>query len=122
MVNESKAARNGVTPALPSLDTTLTIRYQDVDKVAEVQRAATAWLKAHPDVMRGMPAKVAMQGFDLYGAVMSVKATLNREADSRKSEIFMEILIGIEKIVRENGAFLATQMGVGLPPPLQTDK
>jgi len=114
--NESDTSRKHVTPGLPHLETTITVRYQDVDRVPNIQRAANAYLKSHPDTIH--VTKCALTSFDLYGCVFLVRITLMREADDRKSDVFMELLTGLERIVRHHGAFLAMKKGVVSPPAL----
>lgn len=118
VLNESRVLRSAMTAPTPTIDTKITIRYKDVDKVAAIQEETTKWMKAHPDMLPGSTIKCALEGFDLHGAVMSVRATLKREAAPRKSKIITDILLYIERTIRKHGAFLATDMNVELPPPL----
>ena len=122
VVNESKLSRSAVNPPLPSIDTTITVRYCDVDKVASIEEAATAWMKTHPDVFisLNMSCRCSLQGFDVRGPVLAIKATLKRDAIPRKSKVTTEVLLKIERIVREHGAFLAVKEGVELPPSLSS--
>ena len=119
VVNESRLLRSVTAASLPVIDQKITIRYKDVDKVAVIQEECTRWMKAHPDMLPGATCKCALQGFDLHGAVMSVKATLKREAAPRKARVVTDILLYIEKTVRKHGAYLATKdIDVALPPAL----
>ncbi len=118
VINESRILQSATTPALPSLDQTITVRYQDVDKVGAIQKQVTEWMKAHPDRLPGAACKCTLQGFNSMGAVLSIKATLKRDADSRKSQVFTDILLFAENAVRRNGAYLAMDPEIEMPPPL----
>jgi small-conductance mechanosensitive channel len=118
VVNESKMLRSETTPALPTLDTTVTVRYKDVDIIPAVQEEVTKWMKAHPDMLPGATCKCALKEFSTFGPVLQVKCTLKREADSRKSRVITEILMKVENTVREKGGFLALERGLELPSPM----
>jgi small-conductance mechanosensitive channel len=118
VINESRIVQSASTHPLPTLDTTITVRYRDVDKVGAIQRQTTEWMKAHPDMLPGATCICNLTGFDHMGAVLSIKATLKRDASGRKSQVFTEILLFAENCVRRNGGYLAMSSDVELPPPL----
>ena len=116
VVNESRFLKSATTPQLPTLDTTITIRYKDVDIVPVIQEEVTAWMKSHPDMLPGASCKCALVGFNKYGAEMSVKCTMKRESDARKAKVIMDVLLFVENTVRRHGGYLAMDEGVELPP------
>jgi small-conductance mechanosensitive channel len=118
VINESRILHSPSTPQIPTLDTTITVRYQDVDKVGAIQRQVTEWMKAHPDMMPGASCKCNLQGFDTMGAVLSIKASLKRDAAGRKAQVFTDILLFAENTVRRNGGYLAMNPEIAMPPPL----
>ena len=119
IVNESRLLGSKTTPPLPTIDTTITIRYKDVDIVPLVQEECTKWMKSHPDMLAGATCKCSLNGFNMFGPEMSIKATLKREASSRKAQVITEVLLYIENCVRKNGGFLAVEEGVEFPPSLK---
>jgi MscS family membrane protein len=118
IINESRLLRTPTTPPLPTLDQTITVRYQDVDKVGAIQATVSTWMKEHPDMLAGATCKCSLEGFNNLGAVLSITATLKRDAASRKSQVFTDILLFAENTVRRNGAYLAMGSNVEKPPLL----
>lgn len=117
--NESKLTRATGIPPLPLIDTTITLRYKDIDLVPDIEKSATTWMASHPDMLPGSTCRCALEGFDSRGPVLSIKATLKREASSRRPQVVSTVLLRIERIVREHGAYLAMNSGVELPATLQ---
>lgn len=115
IINESRQLRTPTNPPLPNLDQTITVRYQDVDKVGAIQATISEWMKEHPDML---VCKCSLDGFSNLGAELAIKATLKKDAASRKSQVFTDILLFAENTVRRNGAYLAMDADVQMPPPL----
>jgi len=118
IINESRLLDTPTTPPLPTLDQTITLRYQDVDKVGAIQVIISKWMKEHPDMLPGATCRCSLEDFSDSGAVLAIKATLIRDAASRKSQVLTDILLFAENTVRRNGAYLAMGSDVEKPPSL----
>lgn len=116
--NESKRGKQrDIESPLLDFAKAITIRYQDIEKVAAIQEEATAYLKNRPDVEKkpGISLRCRLEGFNLYGAELSIKYTLLPEYYLDRSSILADVLLHIESIVRKHGALLAMQRGVRYP-------
>ncbi|KAI3434983.1 hypothetical protein D9Q98_003035 [Chlorella vulgaris] len=116
VVNESKLRRDNVLPKLPLITASLTVRYKDVDKLAQIEKSITGYLAAHPDVDAAISARCVLAEFTAAGPQLALRALLHRRAASRQSLVLSEMLQGAEQIVRGHGAFLAMQYPMQLPP------
>jgi MscS family membrane protein len=76
IINESKLARAGALPAPPGVEAALTLRYADVDAVAGIEAAATAWMEGHPDLDPGAHRGCCLEAFGAHGPVLAVRATI----------------------------------------------
>jgi small-conductance mechanosensitive channel len=119
IINTSRQKQaSAKSSAQHALDTTITVRYCDVDATLPIMKEITRVLKTNPNLRQDVSCGCSLKEFSLLGPVLSIKCTLNRDAASRKSLEFAGIMLEAERVVRKHGAFLATQEVVPLPPTL----
>lgn len=118
VVNESKLRRNAVAPKLPLIEATVTLRYCDVDAVPAVERAVTEYLEAHPQVDPAISPRCVLAEFTPAGPQLAFRALLHKSAAGRQAFIRADMLRQAERIVRQQGGYLAIEQfyGGGLPP------
>ena len=119
VVNESELSKARLSSSIPVIDELLTIQYKNIDKVGDIVQEINTYLKKHPDLDDHLSRRCCLVKFSIDGPQLQIKGTLSRAAAKRRGEVYTDIFLTAERIVRKNGAFLSTSLGMELPPPLQ---
>ncbi|PSC76963.1 mechanosensitive ion channel isoform A [Micractinium conductrix] len=125
VVNENKMRRASVQPKMPLIEATLTLRYCDVDALPAVEAAIGNYLDTHPLVDPAISSRCVLTEFTPLGPQLALRALLVKSAAGRQAAVRSELLREAERLVRQHGAYLATDCNAsaGLPamlplPPL----
>jgi small-conductance mechanosensitive channel len=119
VVNESELSKARLSSSIPVLETVLTIQYKYIDHVRDIVKHIDEYMKSHPKLDPSLKRTCYLQGFCGEGPQLYIKGTLAREYAAQDAQVFTEIMLAVERIVRENGAFLYIKRDQELPPALQ---
>ena len=118
VVNESELSKARLSSSIPVLETVLTIQYKYVDCTRDVVKHIDEYMKSHPKLDPSLKRTCYLQGFSAEGPQLYIKGTLARAYAAQDAQVFTEIMLAVERIVRENGAFLYVKRDQELPPAL----
>jgi len=118
VVNESELSKARLSSPIPVLETVLTIQYKYVDLTRDIVQKIEEYMKSHPKLDPSLKRTCYLQGFCPEGPQLYIKGTLAREYAAQDAQVFTEIMLAVERIVRENGAFLYIKRDQELPPAL----
>ena len=118
VVNESELSKHRLSSSIAAIYEVVTVRYKDIDKIGGIVKEIDQYLRHHPDLDTNLSRRCALIRLTLDGCQLEVKGTLSRNALSRRGQVYTELFLTIERIIRKNGAYLSTSLGMELPEPL----
>ncbi|KAI8101457.1 hypothetical protein M9435_001563 [Picochlorum sp. BPE23] len=119
VVNESEQSKSKLSSSIPVIEDEIIIQYKDVDKVDAIVKQIDEYLKHHQDLDKGLSRRCCVVGFCVDGVKVQLKGTLAVHARSKRGQVYTDIYLTAERIVRKNGAFLSQTLGYELPPALE---
>ena len=118
VVNESEISRSKLSSSIPVIEEEILVQYKDVDKVQSIVDEIGEFLKMHPDLDSHLTRRCCVMGFSTDGVRILIKGTMAVHARSRRGEVYTDIFLTSERIVRKHGAFLSQTFGYEMPNPL----
>ena len=119
VVNESEQGpRSKLSSSIPVIEEEIIVQYKDVDKVEEIVKEIDEYLKMNPDLDSHLTRRCCVVGFCVDGVRVLIKGTLAVQARSRRGQVYTDVFLTSERIVRKHGAFLSQTIGYELPPSL----
>jgi len=118
VVNESEISKSKLSSSIPVIEEELIVQYKDVDKVQSIVEEIGEFLKMHPDLDTHLTRRCCVMGFCTDGVRVLIKGTMAVHARSRRGEVYTDIFLTSERIVRKHGAFLSQTFGYEMPNPL----